>query len=51
LDEVRGRIEAMLLQRKADEALSRSLSEVKRGARIAVHEKNLPFTYHGEYGG
>jgi len=51
LDEVRGRIEAMLLQRKADETLSRSLAEVKRGARITVLEKNLPFTYHGEYGG
>jgi len=51
LEEVRGRIEAMLLQQKADEALSGSLAEVKRGARITVLEKNLPFTYRGEYGG
>jgi parvulin-like peptidyl-prolyl isomerase len=50
LDEVRKKIEAMLLQRKADEALSRSLYEVKRSARITVHAKNLPFTYRGEYG-
>jgi len=50
LEEVRKRIEAMLLQRRADEVLSRSLSEVKRGARITVHLGNLPFTYRGEYG-
>jgi len=51
LEEVRKKIERMLLQRKAEEALSRALSEVKRGARITVHVENLPFTYEGEYGG
>ena len=47
LEEVRRKIERMLLQRKAEEALSRALSEVKRGARITVHVENLPFTYEG----
>ena len=51
LEEVRKKIELMLLQRKAEEALSRALSEVKRIARITVHVQNLPFTYKGEYGG
>jgi len=51
LEEVRSKIERMLLQRKAEEALSRALMEVKRGARITVHVENLPFTYEGEYGG
>ncbi len=51
LDEVRKKIERILLQSKAEEALSRALSEVKRDARITVHVENLPFTYEGEYGG
>ena len=51
IEEVRKKIERILLQSKAEEALSRALSEVKRDARITVHVENLPFTYEGEYGG
>jgi parvulin-like peptidyl-prolyl isomerase len=50
LEEVRKRIEMVLLQRKAEEALSRALADLKSKARIKVHRKNLPFTYKGEYG-
>ncbi len=50
LEEARKRIELMLLQRKAEEALSRALSDAKAGAQIKVLSDNLPFAYQGEYG-
>lgn len=49
-EEARKKIEGTLLQRKAEEALSRSLAQVKRAARIQIHQKNLPFAYQGEFG-
>jgi hypothetical protein len=49
LEEVRKRIEIMLLQRKAEESLSRALSVMKSKARIQILPKSLPFTYLGEY--
>jgi peptidyl-prolyl cis-trans isomerase C len=50
LEEARKKIEVMLLQRRAEESLSRSLDVLKSKARIQIHKKNLPFTYKGEYG-
>lgn len=49
LEEVRKRIEHMLLQRRTEESLSRALSAMKSQARIQILPKSLPFTYQGEY--
>lgn len=51
LEEVRKKIEGTLLQRKAEEALARAMTELKSTARIRVQRRNLPFSYRGDYGG
>jgi parvulin-like peptidyl-prolyl isomerase len=51
LDEVRKKIEVVLLQRKAEDSMDRALSGLKSTARIKIYRKNLPFTYSGDYGG
>ncbi len=49
LEEVRGKIEILLLQRKTEEALAKALYDLRKSARIEVHVENLPFRYRGEY--
>jgi parvulin-like peptidyl-prolyl isomerase len=49
LEDVRKKIEVVLLQRKFEETLSRALAEMRRSAKIKIHEKNLPFRYSGEH--
>ncbi|MCI0407216.1 MAG: peptidyl-prolyl cis-trans isomerase [Acidobacteria bacterium] len=51
LKEVGHRIEILLLQRKAEEALKLALEGIRQTATIQVHQENLPFSYHGDYGG
>jgi parvulin-like peptidyl-prolyl isomerase len=51
LEEARRRIEVLLLQRKAEEALRQALDGMRGAAAIQVHRENLPFAYQGEYGG
>jgi peptidyl-prolyl cis-trans isomerase C len=51
LEEARRRIEVLLLQRKAEEALKQALDGIRAAAAIRVHRENLPFAYQGEYPG
>jgi parvulin-like peptidyl-prolyl isomerase len=51
LDEARRRIEVLLLQHKAEDALRQALEGIRASATIRVHRENLPFAYQGEYGG
>jgi len=51
LDEARQKIQVLLLQRKAEEALRTALDETRRSATIQVRRENLPFAYRGDYGG
>src|SRR5262245_26480120 len=51
LQEAGHRIEVLLLQRKAEEALRQALEGIRQTATIQVHQENLPFSYHGDYGG
>ena len=51
LEEAGRRIEVLLLQRKAEEVLQRTLDEMRKTALIRVFRENLPFPYQGEYGG
>jgi len=49
LEEVRKRIEVLLLQKKVEETLSKALADLKVKSRIQVHAESLPFRYSGEY--
>jgi len=51
LEEAGRRIEVLLLQRKAEEALHQALEGIRQTATIQVHQENLPFSYQGDYGG
>jgi parvulin-like peptidyl-prolyl isomerase len=51
LEEAGRRIEILLLQRKAEEALRQALEGIRQTATIQVHQENLPFSYRGDYGG
>jgi len=51
LEESRRRIEVLLMQRKAETALSQALQEARKTAKVEVHRANLPFKYQGEVGG
>ena len=49
LEDVRKKIEVVLLQRKFEETLSRALTEMRRSARIKIYAENLPFRYSSEH--
>ena len=49
LEDVRKKIEVVLLQRKFEETLSSALTEMRRSARIKIYVGNLPFRYSGEH--
>jgi len=51
LEEAGRRIEVLLLQRKAEEMLQRTLDALRKTAAIRVFPENLPFPYRGDYGG
>jgi parvulin-like peptidyl-prolyl isomerase len=51
LEEAGRRIEILLLQHKAEEALAQALEKIRQTATIQVHQENLPFSYQGDYGG
>jgi peptidyl-prolyl cis-trans isomerase C len=51
LEEAGRRVEVLLLQRKAEEALRVALEGIRRTATVQVHQENLPFSYQGDYGG
>jgi len=51
LEEAGRRIEVLLLQRKAEEALRLALEGIRQTATIQVHQESLPFPYQGDYGG
>ena len=51
LEEAGRRVEVLLLQRKAEEALRLALEGIRRTATVRVHQENLPFSYQGDYGG
>ncbi len=51
LQEAGRRIEILLLQRKAEEALRLAMEGIRQTATIRVHQENLPFPYQGDYGG
>lgn len=49
LEDVRKKIEVVLLQRKFEETLARAVADMRRTARIKIYEENLPFRYSGEH--
>ena len=51
LEEAGAGIEVLILRRKAEEALTRALSELRQASEITIIPENLPFPYAGEYPG
>jgi parvulin-like peptidyl-prolyl isomerase len=48
LDEVRERIEFLLLRRKTDEAMARYLADLRDKVALHIYYENLPFQYQAE---